>query len=96
MPAEYTLASTPPPAVLPSQMAFQASRQMLKTRLGIGYGWNPEQTALATAQMANTKGGLATARMGNTKEVAFGATAGRQDRVVSPAMDEAAVATRGL
>jgi len=58
---------------------------MLKTRLGIGYGWAPEQTALATAALGKTNG------------AAFGATAtARQARVASPAMDEAARATRGL
>mmetsp|Transcript_16296 Transcript_16296/g.44810 ORF Transcript_16296/g.44810 Transcript_16296/m.44810 type:complete len:552 (+) Transcript_16296:1048-2703(+) len=63
------------------QTELDASRQMLKTRLGIGYGWSPEMTTAAMARTGSFRG--------MTKQM------GTHARVASPMADEA-IATRGL
>lgn len=73
--------------------ALDASRQMLKTRLGIGYGWTPEQTTAATAAlggnaMLNGSGVLG----GGTKQM----TAGAGQRLLGASTAAESTATRGL
>jgi hypothetical protein len=65
--------------------AFDASRQMLKTRLGIGYGWTPESTAAAAAAFGGSAMHGSAMLGGGTKQMA----AGKPRSVVSPPAERA-------